>query len=350
VDAAGNLHARHRSLGWDRPAWLCGSHIDSVPTGGKFDGVTGVAVALEVLRASPEAPVELVVFSEEEGTTFGLGMLGSKAWAGTLDAAGLAAVKNANGRSFLEAGAAFGVDAGLLASERLVPSRYLGLVEVHVEQGASMWQSGVPLGVVTGISGRRQYWCVLQGAANHAGSTTMDDRRDALAGAAEIIRYLESLARDLADGAERTVITVGRMEVHPNALNVIPGRVAFSVDFRSPSEAVLDRGEERLQARLPKLAGARGLAIELARTEVLPVVPMDRGVCERLRQAARRLDLAPPDVSSGALHDTAILAPFLPSAMLFVPSRDGISHNPAEFSRMEDIALAARVLVEAFGP
>jgi hydantoinase/carbamoylase family amidase len=350
VDAAGNLHARPAALGWEAPAWLCGSHIDSVPTGGKYDGVVGVVVALELLRAALWAPVELVVFAEEEGTTFGLGMLGSKAWAGTLEPAGLAAVRNVEGRSFLEAGAAYGVHAGRLASERLVPSRYLGLVEVHVEQGASMWRSGVPLAVVTAINGRRQYWCALQGAANHAGSTTMDDRRDALAGAAEIVCYLESLARDLADGAAHTVVTVGRIEVHPNALNVIPGSAAFSVDFRSPSEAVLDRGEERLQARLPKLAGARSLEIELTRTEVLPVVPMDRGVCDRLRQAAQQLDLELPGATSGALHDTAILAPLLPSAMLFVASRDGISHNPAEFSRIEHIALAARVLAEAFRP
>lgn len=350
LDAAGNLHARRPALGWEAPVWLCGSHIDSVPTGGKFDGVTGVVVALEILRAAPEAPVELVVFAEEEGTTFGLGMLGSKAWAGTLDAAGLSAVKNAQGRSFLEAGTAYGVDAGRLAGERLDPSRYRGLVEVHVEQGASMWRTGVPLAVVTAINGRRQYWCSLEGAANHAGSTTMEDRRDALAGAAEIIRYLESLGRDLSDQAPQTVLTVGRLEVHPNALNVIAGRAAFSIDFRSSSEQVLNRGEERLMARLPRLAGARGLRIELARTEILPVVPLDAAVCARLREAASRLGRSLPDAASGALHDSAILAPFIPTAMLFVASKDGVSHNPAEHSRIEDIAMAARVLVEAFLP
>ena len=348
VDAAGNLHARRPSLGWDAPAWLCGSHIDSVPTGGRFDGVTGVVTALEVLRAAPGAPVELIVFAEEEGTTFGLGMLGSKAWTGALDAAALSSVRNAQGQSFLEAGAAFGVDADRLAAERLAPSRYLGLVEVHVEQGAGMWRDHVPLAVVTAINGRRQYRCSLQGAANHAGSTTMEDRRDALAGAAEIIRYLESLARDLADGSPRTVITVGRIEVHPNAINVVPGRAAFSIDFRSSSEPVISRGEERLLARLPRLAGARGLAIQLQQTETLPVVPLDASVCQRLRAAAGRLGLQLPDAASGALHDSAILAPLVPTAMLFVASKDGISHNPAEESRVEDIALAARVVVEAF--
>jgi len=350
VDAAGNVHARRPPLGWEAPAWLCGSHIDSVPTGGRFDGVTGVVTALEVLRAAPGAPVELIVFAEEEGTTFGLGMLGSKAWAGSLDAERLSAVKNAQGQSFLEAGAGYGVDPARLAAERLSPSRYRGLVEVHVEQGASMWRNRIPLAVVTAINGRRQYRCSLTGAANHAGSTTMEDRRDALAGAAEILRYLESLAYDLADGTPGTVITVGRIEVHPNAINVIAGRAAFSIDFRSPSEAVLGRGEQRLLARLPKLAGARGLGIHLQQTEMLPVVPMDAAVCARLREAAGRLGVSLPDAASGALHDSAIIAPLLPTAMLFVASKDGISHNPAEESRVQDIELAARVLAEAFQP
>ncbi|HTO20999.1 MAG TPA: M20/M25/M40 family metallo-hydrolase, partial [Spirochaetia bacterium] len=143
-------------------------------------------------------------------------------------------------------------------------------------------------------------------------------------------------------------ITVGRIEVHPNAINVIPGRAAFSIDFRSSSEPVISRGEERLLARLPKLAGARGLAIQLQQTETLPVVPLDASVCQRLRAAAGRLGLQLPDAASGALHDSAILAPLVPTAMLFVASKDGISHNPAEESRVEDIALAARVVVEAF--
>ena len=350
IDAAGNLHARPAGLGGESRAWLCGSHVDSVPTGGKYDGVTGVVAALELLRTAPAIPVELIVFAEEEGTTFGLGMLGSKAWTGALGPGDLAALHNAEGRSYLEAGADHGVDARRLAAERFPASAYRGMVEVHVEQGASLWRTGEPLAVVTAINGRRQFLCVLEGAANHAGSTTMDDRRDALAGAAECIRYLESLARDLRAGdSDNTVITVGRLDVHPNAVNVIPGRTAFSIDFRSSSDEVLDRGEERLRSRLGRFAAGRGLAIVLERTESLPVVPMDGGVCERLREAGRRIDARLPDVTSGALHDTAILAPLLPAAMLFVASKDGISHNPAELSRVEHIALSVRVLGEALG-
>jgi len=348
VDAAGNVHARSSGLGWGSPAWLCGSHIDSVPTGGKYDGVVGVVVALEVLRAAPEAPVELVVFAEEEGTTFGLGMLGSKAWAGTLSAAELGSLRNAEGSDYISAGADHGVDPGRLTVESLRAEHYRGLVEVHVEQGPSLWSKGEPLAVVTGINGRRQYLCSLVGAANHAGSTKMGDRRDALAGTAESIAFLESLGRELDREADHTVITVGRLEVDPNALNVIPGRVRFSIDFRSSSDGILQHGEERLRAELIRIASERRLEVELACTEQLGTTPMDRGVCDMLRAAAGRLDLGLSDAKSGALHDTAILAPFLPSAMLFVASKEGISHNPAEFSRIEHIALAARVLVEAF--
>lgn len=348
VDAAGNVHARRAGLGWDVPAWLCGSHIDSVPTGGKYDGVVGVVTALEVLRTAPDAPLELIVFAEEEGTTFNLGMLGSRAWTGTIGPGELGALRNAEGNSYLSAGADHGVDPKRLAAERIAPHRYRGHIEVHAEQGPALWKAGEPLAVVTGINGRRQYACVLTGVANHAGSTKMSDRRDALAGATEGIGFLETLGRELDREVDHTVITVGCLEAAPNALNVIPGRVRFSIDFRSPSDEVLQRGEERLRAGLLRIASARGLDIEIVCTEQLPVVPMDAGMCDMLRGAARRLDLRLPDAKSGALHDTAILAPFLPCAMLFVASRDGISHNPAEFSRMEHIALATRVLVEAF--
>lgn len=348
VDAAGNVHARPAALGWEAPAWLCGSHVDSVPTGGRFDGVVGVVTALEVLRAAPQSAMELIVFAEEEGTTFNLGMLGSKAWVGTLGPGELGSLRNAEGRDYLSAGADHGVDPARLASERFSAASYRGLVEVHIEQGPSLWKSGEPLAVVTGINGRRQYWCTLAGAANHAGSTKMADRLDALAGAAQAMVFLESLGKELDQEMDHTVITVGRIEAHPNALNVIPGRARFSVDFRSPSDAVLNRGEKRLRAQLLQIAAARGLQIEIACTEQVPAVPMDSGMCEMLRAAGRRLDLRLPDAVSGALHDTAILAPALPAAMLFVASRDGISHNPAEFSRIEHIALAARVLVEAF--
>jgi allantoate deiminase len=349
VDAAGNLHARPAALPWDAPAWLSGSHLDSVPGGGDYDGVTGVVVPLELLRAAADEgrddlPLELVVFAEEEGTTFGLGMLGSHAWVGSLSPEALDGVVNEAGESYLRAGASHGVKAERIAAERLRAESYLGFVEVHVEQGAALWRSGTPLALVDAIAGRRQYRVRLTGRANHAGSTAMADRRDALAGAAELVLGVEALAGGLSP---RTVATVGQIACHPNAINVIPGEVELSIDFRATDDALLEEGDRRIGALVAETSARRGLEWELKATEALRARPMDLALLERLQEAAARAGLGPlPLAASGALHDAAILAPHLPTAMLFVASRDGVSHNPAEYSRVEDIAAAARVLWE----
>ena len=347
VDAAGNVHARNPLRGWSERVWLCGSHIDSVPTGGKYDGVVGVVVALEVIRSAPEAPVELIVFAEEEGTTFNLGMIGSRAWAGGLGPAELRELRNAKGEDFFSAAAAHGAALDRLAEEKLRPGAYLGLIETHVEQGPGLWKSGTAAAIVTAIAGRRQYACTLTGETNHAGATRMTDRRDALAGAAQIVTSLETLGRELDREDGQTVLTVGRLDVEPNAVNVIPGRAHFSIDVRARSEETLDGADARLREMLGDIAAERGLELQVSCTESIAPVPLDPAVCARLRNAAARLGLDVPDTTSGALHDTAILAPLLPAAMLFVASRDGISHNPGEYSRIEDIACAARIVAEA---
>jgi N-carbamoyl-L-amino-acid hydrolase len=353
IDAAGNVHARPEAVPWETRVWLSGSHLDSVPTGGKYDGVVGVACPLEVLRAAREAgradlPLELVVFAEEEGTTFGLGMLGSHAWAGSLSAERLAAVRNRDGKNYFEAGAPFGVVPARLAADRLRRDAYHGLIEVHAEQGLSMWKADRRVAVVTAINGRRQFAGKLTGEPNHAGSTAMADRRDALAAAAECVAGVESLAKKLDERSSHTVMTFGQVWVKPNAVNVIPGEVSFTLDFRARSLDVLADGEAELRALFDGVGRRRGVGVTLARTESLPALPMARNVVSVLRVAARRAGLGElPDAASGALHDAAVLAPVLPTAMLFVASKGGISHNPAEYSRPEDIAAAARVLAAA---
>ena len=356
TDAAGNVHCRPASLAPDAPVWLSGSHLDTVPHGGDWDGVIGVVAPLEVLRAAhatgEAVPLELVIFAEEEGTTFGLGMIGSRLWAGDLTADALAGLRNADGRTYLEAGADRGVDPSRLAAETIDGRNYLGLVEVHAEQGPGMWNAGTALAVVTAVAGRRQYRAAFEGEANHAGSTSMGDRRDALAAAAEVIAKLELLAKDLGDrDGGRAVCTVGRLAVEPNAVNVVPGRVAFTIDLRSPDDDVLARGDRVIGGLVTAVANARGLAHQLDRTESQPATPLDADLCARLRRCCLATGAAPsfgrvPTAVSGALHDAAILAPKLPTAMLFVPSERGVSHNPAELSRAEDVASAARVLAE----
>lgn len=348
IDPSGNVRIRSKAVGWDRRVWLSGSHIDSVPSGGKYDGVMGVVIPLEIIRAAPELPLELVIFAEEEGTTFGLGMLGSRSWCGTLAVADLAALRNRHGESYLEAGKKHGVEPARLGDEasRLDPAGYFGFVEVHAEQGLSLWNKSEPVAVVTRINGRRQFDITVRGLENHAGSTFMPDRKDALAGAAELIIELEKLGQELHRELPYTVLTVGSIEAKPNASNVISGRVDLKVDFRAQEERMLDSGSDEIRRIAQEVAEGRGLSVEVAQPERLEPSPLNRGVYEALQEAGGRRAVEAPLVPSGALHDAAIIAPRLPTAMVFVASKEGISHNPAEFSRIEDIAKAAELVAE----
>ncbi|HWB54673.1 MAG TPA: M20/M25/M40 family metallo-hydrolase, partial [Tepidisphaeraceae bacterium] len=211
----------------------------------------------------------------------------------------------------------------------------------HIEQGPGMWRRDERLAIVTAIAGRRQYTCEIYGQANHAGSTSMTDRHDALVGAAKIIEELEGLAKKLSP---QTVITVGRLENHPNAVNVIPDRVSFAIDFRAPADDLLEKGDPEIEKLGAAICEKRGLQFKLEQTESIGAVAMDERLCHRLREIAGG---NVPMTTSGALHDSAVIGPHLPTAMLFIPSRDGISHNPAEFSRIEDISAAAEVIEKA---
>jgi allantoate deiminase len=339
VSAAGNVHARPAALAPDARTWLVGSHIDSVPHGGDYDGVVGVVVGLELLRSAAEdgipMPVELIVFAEEEGPTFGLGMLGSRAWVGELSAEQLANLKNTAGQTYLEAGAPYGVKATKPAIEKIDPKRYRGLIEVHIEQGPAMWEEGVRLAIVTAIAGRMQFKAKFIGQTNHAGTTPMHYRADPLVAAARVIQGVDRLAREYGP---RTVATVGRIDCEPNAINVIPGVVRFTVDLRSPDAGTLSRCREALD-RMVIESGAP--EFNFFCTEDQPPVQMDSRLVAIARSAA---GTGAAEAVSGALHDSAIVAPHIPTVMLFVPSKDGISHNPAEFSRVEDVAEAAKVV------
>ncbi len=349
VDACGNLHARPNAIAWDSSTWVSGSHIDSVPNGGNFDGVVGCVAPLEVFRAAKEdqkvVPLELITWAEEEGTTFSLGMLGSRAWTGSLSRDQLASLRNAQGQNYLDAGAQHGVVPDKIGVDKIKPTSIIGLIEVHVEQGPGLWNDKKPAGIVNAIAGRRQYSCVITGVANHAGSTSMRDRRDALAGMSEILLEFEKLAEHLG---HRTVITIGQLFPKPNAINVINGEVTFTVDFRTPVTEVLPAGDKGIHKIVEDVCAHRHLIYALDVTESLPAIEMDARVCNRLAKAADKIGLKQiPQTISGALHDAAILAPLVPTAMLFVPSRDGISHNSDEFSRIEDIAAATEILAEA---
>jgi allantoate deiminase len=344
TDTMGNLHMRPAKLGWEAPAWLCGSHLDSVPHGGNFDGVVGVVVALEILRSAKDdsleaLPMELIVFAEEEGTTFGLGMIGSRAWVGELDETRLGEFKNDDNRDYFEAGRSMGVEWGRFEFDQMRRDRYLGLIEVHIEQGPAMWRNEERLAVVQAIAGRRQYRVRVRGEANHAGATPMNQRRDAMCGAAEIVLGVERLVATISSEA---VATVGRVNNLPNAVNVIPEAVEFTIDFRATKDAALETGDLEIRRLISEICKSRNLGHEIQITESINACPMNERLCEALGRLGQI-----PSTVSGALHDSAVVAPHIPTAMLFIASKDGVSHNPAEFSRIEDIAAAAG-LVERF--
>jgi hydantoinase/carbamoylase family amidase len=331
IDAAGNVFVRHNSIDLDAKVWLSGSHIDSVPTGGKYDGVIGIVCPLEVLRTG-KLPLELVIWAEEEGTTFGL--IGSRLATGAETIESISQFKNRDGETFIEAGEQHGVRPNDIPADRLRFDQYHGLIEIHAEQGPAMWETDVPVAVVTAIAGRKQYKGKFMGTPNHAGSTPMRYRADPLVALAKVITGVDAIARN---SGPSTVATVGRVECLPNAVNVIPGTVRFTIDLRSPEATTLAMCHEKIE-KLVISSGASSFNFTF--TEDQPPVMMDQHLCKLLAHAGS----CAGQTTSGALHDAAILAPHLPTAMLFVASKDGISHNPREFSRIEDIAAAARVL------
>jgi allantoate deiminase len=349
IDAAGNLHARPTAISWEAPAWMSGSHLDTIPNGGNYDGVVGVIAALEALRAAREdlkiaIPLELVVWSASEGITFGLGMLGSRAATGELGVDQLVTLKNSIGQSFLEAGAGHGVSPQNLAADKLKPSSVVGFIEIHAEEGPSLWNLGVSVGCVTEMTGRRHYRCELVGQAGHAGTTPMKDRVDALAGAAEAIVLLERLAAEMGNYA---LITVGQIGVKPNAINRVAEKVTFAIDMRCPRMPMLASGDQAIRKNLDKIVERRKLKMRLDVTESQPVVELDKRVSAKMRRAAAARQIESiADTPCGTFHDAAVLVPHVPSGLLLVPSREGISHGPDEFTPPEDIATAVAILME----
>ncbi len=348
IDASGNVFVKPASLLAVPPGaapiktWLCGSHIDTVPHGGDYDGVAGIVTALELLRSAYDdgilLPLELVIFAEEEGPTFGLGMLGSRALVGELDVKKLGELKNKEGQTYLEAGAPYGVKPEEIAASRLRPEAHHGLIELHIEQGPGMWRRDQRLAVVTSIAGRQQWMVTITGEANHAGATSMKDRRDAFAAMAEIAY---AFVQNIAKVSDQAVITIGRIAVEPNAINVIPDKVTFTIDFRAPDDHTLALGNTWISSVLGGTGEHRPVHVDKKVTETIPARPMAARLVAPLKQAIGQDAVT---AVSGALHDSAVLAPHLPTVMLFVPSKDGISHNPAEFSRVEDIAEGAKVI------
>jgi allantoate deiminase len=338
-DAVGNVIGRLG--GDDRRTLLIGSHLDTVPDAGRYDGPLGVLVAiacLERLRDQGHSlpyAVEVFAFADEEGVRFGTGYLGSSVVAGRFDRTVLER-RDAEGVTLADAVRAFGGDPEGLAAARRDPADLTGYYEIHIEQGPVLEAGGVPLGVVAAIAGQTRVRVTFTGAAGHAGTVPMALRRDALCAAAEFVSAVEAVACD-QDG---DVATVGQLEVQPGASNVIPGLVALSLDVRHGADPVRASVGSRLRERAAAIAEARALALEWEVVQETRAVDCSPELTELLADAVAAAGHPVVQLPSGAGHDAVMLSTIAPVALLFVRCAGGVSHNPAESVTAEDIAAA----------
>jgi N-carbamoyl-L-amino-acid hydrolase len=350
VDAIGNLFARREGTEPGRNAVATGSHIDTQPTGGKFDGNYGVLAGLEVLRTLNDhgvrtrAPLEVCVWTNEEGSRFVPVMMGSGVYAGAFSLEHALAATDREGVSVRDALAAIGQAGEAPAAVASGAPRLEAYFEAHIEQGPVLEDRGDVIGVVTGALGQRWYDVLLTGMEAHAGPTPMELRRDALQAALPLMQAVDRIARSEAPHARGTV---GWVQVHPNSRNTIPGRVSFTVDLRHPDAAGLARMDAALQAAADVVRAEGRVELTLTPVVDFPPAPFAPELVARVRAAAARLGLRHHDLVSGAGHDAVYVARTAPTAMIFVPCRDGISHNEIEDAQPEHLAAGCQVLLEA---
>jgi len=346
VDAAANIRARRAGERDDLPALWFGSHIDTVPNGGNFDGCVGSLSALEVIRTMNEKdvrtehPLELVIWSNEEGVHYGRGLFGSRALAGRLDPGELEAVDE-KGARLADWVQRYGGDPERIG-EMTPPSGSIhSYLELHIEQGGILWQRGIPLGIVEGIVGIDRYQVTLEGFANHAGTTPMNQRRDALVTAAKIIQAVREI---VTAEPGRQVGTVGYVRVEPGAPNVIPGRVEFPVEIRDLSMEKIKTLADRIRARAGQLAMADNVNFKWEAVSSHEPALTDRRIRLQIQKAAEEMRAPTLTMPSGAGHDAQSMAHLCPVGMIFVASKDGISHSPEEWSRPEEVACGCEAL------
>lgn len=343
IDAIGNVFGR-RAGRLDLPAVMTGSHIDTVATGGRYDGNLGVIAALEVVQTLNEAavltdrPLVVAFFTNEEGARFAPDMLGSLVYAGGLalqQALDVRAIDGARLGDELER-------IGYAGEAPIGLHRPGAFVELHIEQGPVLDAEGLTIGAVQDLQGISWQELTITGQSNHAGTTPMRLRHDAGYAAAAVTGFVRSLARNMGAGQ---IATVGKVDLHPNLINVIAARASLTVDLRNTDETLLQQAEAELAAFLQTLACEEGVSITSRRLARFEPVVFDAAVVQRIEAVAQRLGYAQRRITSGAGHDAQMLARVCPSAMIFVPSVRGISHNPAEHTAPADLAAGANVLL-----
>ncbi|MET4275677.1 MULTISPECIES: M20 family metallo-hydrolase [unclassified Bradyrhizobium] len=345
TDAAANLFLRLDGAEPSLPPILTGSHIDSQPTGGKFDGAYGVIAALETVQAirdaglQPRRSIEVVAWTNEEGSRFSPGMTGSDLFTGTRQ---LTIIESDADAAGVRLGDAL---AGVLGADVDIPHRpfqfeVAAFVEAHIEQGPLLERAGIPVGVVTGIQGTRRYRVRVHGEPAHAGTADRAERKDALMAAVRMIAAIDTAASSPAD----TKLTVGLFEIKPNAPSVVPADALFSIDLRHPDNAVVDRLDAEIRKIVERERGP--CTVELKQIQHSPSLTFDPAVRATIARCAEVLGIPHQDIHSAAGHDARQLHYVCPTGMIFVPCRDGISHNPAEWSEPDDLTAGTRVLAD----
>jgi ureidoglycolate amidohydrolase len=346
-DAVGNLFARWTGADEAAPPIATGSHIDAIPNAGRYDGVVGVLGGLEAIRAlmragrRPRRAIELIVFTAEEPTRFGIGCLGSRLLSGSLSAARAAALADVEGRSLDDWRARANV-SGDLASVRLASGCYDAFIELHIEQGPMLERLGVPIGVVSAIAGPSSFRVTLTGEGGHAGAVLMPDRHDAGLAAAEIALAVERAARGSASAD--TVGTTGVFRQSPNAVNSIPSSATLEIDFRDTRLDTRTAAWARIEAEIADICSRRGVTWTLETVNADAPASCAPALVDAVSAAAVSLGHRVERLVSRAYHDSLFMAQLCPTTMIFIPCRGGVSHRPDEYSSPEQIAIGAHVL------
>jgi allantoate deiminase len=343
MDAAGTIIGR-REGAEGGPTLLFGSHQDTVRHGGKYDGIMGVLLPILALRAIDDLQlpfsVQVMAFADEEGVRFPTALIGPRALAGNLDPAVLD-LKDQDGISIRDTMVDFGLRPDEIKSLDLRNTPVIGYIETHIEQGPVLDDENLPLGIVTAIAGIERHQITLKGCAGHAGTTPMRGRLDSLACAAELVLTAERISLETPE----LIATIGKMNVSPNAVNVIPGEVSMILEVRSAVDETREHGGETIVGRMKEIATRRSIGFACRKTYIQPAVPCDGKLQSLLKEAVSSLQLHPIELPSGATHDASAMADLCPMAMLFVRCRQGISHTPEEFAEEADMQVAVDSLV-----
>jgi len=345
IDPVGNLIGRRQGKN-EGPSLLLGSHLDTVRGGGRFDGVSGVIAAIEVIRRFAEMgienvhPIEVVAFLAEEPSPFGLSTIGSRGMAGKLSLGLIESLRDEKGRTLGEAIREVGGDPSRLDEARRSSADVLSYLELHIEQGPCLDSQRIPIGVVTGVAGIVRGRIEVIGRSDHSGTTPMDVRKDALAAGAEAVLSLERICRKWAG----VVGTVGSIDLFPNTTNVVPGRMILYWEVRSLQKDLLALAVSSYEKELRRIHEERGVEILFESATSSDPITFDANLVERIVRVCKRLDIPHIQLSSGAGHDASHIATVAPTAMIFIPSKDGRSHCPEEWTEIEHIGLGTEVL------